>query len=252
MTHASATGIGHNNPPSDMEIVLARLSDHERTIRERMSFPAAPSVIAEEREAGRVTDTIKGIKGLIKKVSDTHKAVKDPYLECGRAVDAWKKKLEGELEVISVGFTGPLNAFLEKRAQEERHRQIEAARAERERAEALAAEAQAHAEAGIDDTANELMDAAISTEIMAERMEDKVHLATPSQLARARSLHGASASQKLVWAGEIKNISAIDLNQLRSHFTVDAIQKAINAFVRDGGRQLDGVLIEQRTQLAIR
>lgn len=83
-------------------------------------------------------------------------------------------------------------------------------------------------------------------------MEDKVYTATPSQLARARSLHGATASQKLVWVGEIKNISAIDLNHLRSHFTLDAIQKAINAFVRDGGRQLDGVVIQQKTQLAVR
>lgn len=248
----SAALIGHNNPPSDMEIVLERLAQHERAIRREMAFTPAPQTIADEQEAGRVTDIIKAMKTVIKKVTDTHKAVKEPYLECSRAVDNWKKRLETELDAINAKYAKPLNDFLERRAQEERQRQIEAARVERERAEALAMEAQAHAEAGIADTANDLMDAAVNTEIMAERMEDKVHAAIPSQLVRTRSLHGATASQKLVWVGEIKNISAIDLNQLRSHFTTDAIQKAINTFIRDGGRQLDGVVIEQKTQLAVR
>ncbi len=65
---------------------------------------------------------------MIKKVTDTHKAVKEPYLECGRAVDAWKKRLDAELEAINAKYTKPLTAFLDRRAQEERQRQIEAAR----------------------------------------------------------------------------------------------------------------------------
>lgn len=244
--------MGHNNPPSDMEIVAERLSDREKELRSKMNFIEAPETIADEQEAGRITDAIKGAKGFVKQVADIHESVKKPYLECGRAVDAWKKRLENELNAVIDNYAKPLNAFLEKRAKEERERQIEAARIERERAEALAAEAQAHAEAGIDDTANELLDAAISSEIMADRMEDKVYTATPSQLAKTRSITGASASQRLVWVGEIKNISAIDLNKLRAYFTTEAIQKAINAFIRDGGRDLGGVTIEQRPQLSVR
>ena len=45
---------------------------------------------------------------------------------------------------------------------------------------------------------------------------------------------------------------AIDLNQLKAHFGLDAIQKAINSFIRDGGLDLPGVLIEQRASLNIR
>jgi hypothetical protein len=251
MNNAAPT-LGHNNPPSEMEIVMAKLFENEKAVRKSMLFPVAPDLIDNEQEAGRITDVIKSVKAVIKKVADTHKTVKEPYLECGRATDAWKKRLDSELETINALYAKPLNAFLEKRAQEERQRQIEAARVERERAETLASEAQAHAEAGIADTADELMEAAISTEVMAERMEHQVHTATPSQLVRTRSIHGASASQKLVWVGEIKNISAVDLNRLRDYFTTDALQKAVNAFIRDGGRQLDGVLIEQKTQLAVR
>ena len=87
---------------------------------------------------------------------------------------------------------------------------------------------------------------------MAERMESKVHTATPSQLAKARSFTGSTASQRLVWVAEIVNISAVDLEKLRRYFSNEAIQTAINAFMRNGGRELDGVKIEQKTQLAVR
>lgn len=254
MTGATSM-LGHNNPPSDIQIVGERLSDKERLLRSHVTLIKlieAPSIINDEQEAGCVTDALKAVKGVIRKVSEIHKEVKDPYLECGRLVDTWKKRLETEFDAIGSKYAKPLNEFLERRAREERARQLEAARVERERAEAFAAEAQAHAAAGINDTANELLDAAVSTEMMAERMEKTVHTATPSQLTRTRSTTGASASQKLVWVGEIQNISAIDLNSLRSHFALDAIQRAVNAFVRDGGRQLDGVVIEQKAQLNVR
>lgn len=244
--------IGHNLPPSDIEIVAQRLLEGEANLRKNLQFIQPPDVISDELEAGRVTDAMKHAANIIKKVGDIHKATKEPYLECGRACDGWKKRMETEFEIVKSSYAKPLKAFLDKREAEERARQIEAAKAERERAEALAAEAAACEKAGIDDTAQELMDAAVSSEIIAERMEEKVHTATPSQLAKSRSLYGATASQKLVWCGEIENISAIDLNQLRSHFTLDAIQKAINAFVRDGGRTLDGVKIDQKSQLNVR
>lgn len=245
--------IGHNQPPSDIEIVAQRLMDQEASLRQGMKFQAAPDVICDEQEAGRIAEAMKTVANFIRKVSDIHKATKEPYLECGRACDGWKKRMEGELEIVKSNYAKPMNEYLEKKASEERARQIEAARMERERAERLAAEAAVCEAAGVVDTAQELMDSAIDTEIMAERMEEKVYAAPPSQLAKARSAYGtATASQKLVWVGEIVNISAVDLNQLRSHFTMDAIQKAVNAFVRDGGRKLDGVSIEKKSQLSVR
>lgn len=244
--------IGHNNPPSEIEILKEKLSEKENELRKDMKFEKAPETIIDEQHAGRITETIKSIKRFISKVSDIHKDVKAPHLECGRAVDAWKKRLEAELEKITSDYTKPLTSFLELKAKEERDRQIEAARIERERAEALALEAQAHADAGVNDTADELLNEAVGSEIMADRMIDKVATATPNQLFKSRSEYGSTASQSLVWVGEIENISAIDFNQLRKYFTIPEIEKAINAAVRDGIRKLDGVKIEQKTKLNIR
>lgn len=244
--------IGHNNPPSDSAILAERLNTQEAALRSTISLIECPQIISNEQEAGNVTDAIKYVSVLIRKIGDAHKAIKEPYLENGRVVDAWKKRLESEFEIKKLAFSKPLNAFLEMRAKEERERQIEAARRERERAERLAEEAKEHEAVGINDTASALMDAAIASEAMASHIEDKVYTSTPSQLAKSRSIHGATASQKLVWTGEIENISAIDFNLLRKYISIDDLQKAINAFIRDGGREINGVKIYQKSQLNVR
>lgn len=244
--------LGHNNPPSDADILSAKLADKEKYIRDQMIPSAPPSIIEDEGQAGLVTDAIKHIVVITKLVVDAHKSIKEPYLEGGKIVDSWKKRLEAELDERKAPYSKFLNEFLDRRASEERARIVEAARIERARSEALAAEAKAHEEAGISDTAVELLDAAIESEALADHIDAKAHMATPSQLAKSRSMYGATASQKLVWTGEIVNIAAIDFNALRSHFPTDAIQKAVNSFVRDGGRQLNGVKIEQKSQLNVR
>lgn len=247
--------IGHNLPPSDLEIVQQRLADREREIAAKIQIivmTPAPETIADEAQAGAVTDTIKALGGAVKSVEDSHKTVKAPYLECGKAVDAWKNRMIADVDKRKAEYGKPLTAYLEAKAAAERARQLEQARIERERAEALAAEAAAHEEAGINDTAAELIDAAASTETLAAHIQNAAETAKPSELAKARSFTGASASQKLTWVGEIESRAIIDLDKLRQYFSDDALKIAVNAFVRDGGRELPGVKIYQKATLAVR
>lgn len=248
--------IGHNNPPdSDIDTVRTRLDIREKAIRDQLALvtkTSPPESIADEKEAGDITEILKSLIVVGNDVAKAHKEVKAPYLECGNAVDAWKRGLEAELAIAKKSYEAPMKDYLDRRATAERKRQLEEAQKERERAEALAAEAAAHDNAGIADTAGELMDEAINSEAMAERIELNAYTAKPSALAKARSFSGASASQKLVWTGEIENLSAIDLNLLRNNFVGDAIQKAVDSFVRGGGRKLDGVNIWEKPTLSIR
>lgn len=247
--------VGHNNPPSEVEIVIGRLEAKDLAVAKQLDFvkrQPAPNVIEDERMAGIVTESIKIITGIKKSVTDIHKEVKAPYLECGKAVDAWKNRNELMLDAVRATYAKPLEAYLAKRAAEERARQLEISKQERERAEALAAEAQETAQAGIADTAEELLDAACATEQLAGRIEDNAHTAKLSSLAKARSTSGASASQRLVWTGDITNLQALDLNKLRRNFTEVAIQTAVNQFVREGGRELDGVKIWEKPVLSVR
>lgn len=243
--------IGHNNPPSEIDIINESLLGHEAEIRKLMVFGDAPEAIADEQEAGRITQIIKNAKAVISKVADTHKTVKEPSLEAGRACDTWKRRLEDELKAVVTKFSAPLTAFLDAKEKAERARQLEAARKAQQTAEALQREAVAHEDAGIQDTAGELMDAAVHSEFVAGQIIANVNKAKPAQLAKARSFTGATAAQKLVWTGEINNIAAMNLNALRDHFKLEDIQKAINSFVREGGRELDGVTIKQVAQLNV-
>lgn len=243
--------IGHNKPPSEMEILQQRLEENyieEAMEYRRLAEKEIPETVEDEQSAGKLTDHIKAIGGLKRKITDVHKKEKSIYLECGRVVDGWKTTYESNLAKLIEKASAPLQIFLNKKAEEERQRQLEIAKKAREEADKLAAEALAHSQEGIEDTANDLMDAALQS-------EQKAFMIQSSALevkGRARSISGASASQKFVTVGEIESLAAIDLEALRKYFTEDSIQKALNAAVRDGVREIRGAKIYQKTQLAVR
>lgn len=240
---------GHNNPPSDIEMVRARLAGEEKEIRDNISAVTKeplPAQITDELQAGLVTERIKRIKSIVKKVSDTHKEVKDPYLACGKEVDSWKNKMGSELDRLIADAETPLSAFLDKRAEEERNRRLAMARAEQEKAEKLAAEAAAHQQVGLNDTANELLDAAVQAEGVAEKVALSAMTAKSNELVKSRSAYGSTASQRVRWVAEIIDVAAVDIEKIRTYFTIEEIQKALNAFVRNGGRECAGVRIEEK------
>lgn len=241
--------IGHNKPPSEMQILQERLADYkdEQAEYDRLASREVPASVGDENQAGKLTDYIKSVKVFQKRIEGVHKKEKSIYLECGRVVDGWKNTYEANLTAILRKAEQPLNAFLQKKAEEERKRQLEIAAKAREEAEKLAKEAEAHAKEGIEDTANDLMNAALQS-------EEKANLIQDSALSVKGAARGtaSSASQKMVWTAEIESIAALDLEALRKYFTEDSIQKALNAAMRDGARDIRGAKIYQKTQISIR
>lgn len=241
---------GHNQPPSDIDIVQYRLSVQEIEILESLdaiTSTPVPEAIEDELVAGQVTERIKRIKGIRKQVEVAHKEVKAPYLECGRAVDGWKTKLEAQIEAHEKAATKPLDAFLAKKAQEERERRLAFAKQQQEEADRLAAEARKHQEAGIQDTAVELATASAQAEATANRVAISAVTKKSNELAKSYSSTGSTASQRVAWVGEVIDVAAIDLEKLRPFFTLAEIEKALKAFVRNGGRECAGALIEEKS-----
>ena len=242
----------HNNPPTDEELLQEKLLKVEEELRKGLPTLVVPETIESDEVAANVTDYIKNTKLVQKKVEENHKTIKAPFLQQGKIVDGWKNKLEAEFEKDIAKATTPLTAFLQKKAEAERLRLLAIAEAERVAAEELQRQAEAHANAGIMDTANDLLNAAVDSEDEAKRIVQNVVAAKPADLARTRSYGGNTASQKLTWTGEIENKAIIDLEKLRSHFSDDAIQVAINRYVANGGRDLAGVKIYEKSSLNIR
>ena len=247
---------GHNMPPTELEIVKQRLADEERSIRASLANvnkDPLPETVENDVVAGQVTERIKNLRNIVSGIEKAHKLVKAPYFECGKAVDAWKNGMEAEIEALRKLAEKPLSAFLTKKAAEERARQLEVARQQREEAEKLAAEAAAHQAANITDVAVELLDAAVESEAVANRIEQNITYARPSDLAKSRSVHGSTSSQKMAWVARIVSLRGINLEVLRPYLSEEAIQKALNAFVKNGGRECGGASITQEiTGLNIR
>ena len=60
------------------------------------------------------------------------------------------------------------------------------------------------------------------------------------------------SSLRTRWVGELDNKAELDLEALRPYLGVDLLQKAINAFVAAGGRELKGANIFEKSEAVVR
>lgn len=248
-----APTMGHNKPPSDAEILQARLDAYSDEADElkRLSARALPEAVESDEQASDLALYLKAIKALESRYDAAHKKEKAPYLELGRKVDGWKTDIIAKLSGLSKKAAPLLQAWSDNKDEEERQRQFQAAKKAAEDAERLRAESDAHKAEGIVDTATELLEAAHDSEAKAETITMNVMAAPSGSLGKIRG-GGVTASQKAVWKGEIENILALDLEKLRPYFTEDSLTKALNAAVRDGLRDVNGARIFQEKKLTIR
>lgn len=234
--------IGHNLPPTDAEILQDKLSENSRAdIQEMKTLLEAeiPEKINDEVENKKAEMFVDRVKKLKKTFDGTHKKEKAPYLEMGRVVDSFFKDRIKELDALIDRANAPRTVFLNAKAEAERKRIFEAAEKARLEAEALAEQAKAHEDADIKDTADELLGVAIATEQKADRLNEYAAASKNSKLVGGLVVR---------WVGEIQDMGAVDLEKLRQYFTDEQIQTAVNKYVRDGGRDLAGVKIYQKSE----
>ncbi len=243
------TAIGGNNPPSEIEILKQRLRSYikEEKLINDLTFCEIPSEIINDEKAGEVADHIKSLKSARSTVEKIFKAEKEPFFEACKVADAWKNARWLKIDDCIVKASKPILAWNKKKEDAEKARQLELARLAQEEAERLAKEAEAHADAGIPDTAEDLIDFAIEEEKKADILIAK------SEDIRGRSYgHFSSASSRKVWAGQLQDIEQLDLEILRKYFKEDDINKAIVRAVNDGVRHIRGVKIFEEDKLTIR
>lgn len=242
---AAAAPIGHNAAP-DLPPVVARLTDEHADLtkrRDELLAAAArvPATIDSAALAANLTDFIKQIGAAVSKADATRKAEKEPFLEGGRQVDAFFKGVTDPLDRAKKAMTDRLTAWQRKVADEERRAREEAARKAAEEAEkkAAAAKTESDLDAAIaaEQTAH---DAAAATEVKA------------ADLSRTRGDYGAVSSLRTTWEHEVLDIREIDLEALRPHIPVGAIDQAIRGFIKAGGRELKGARIFQNTTAVVR
>jgi hypothetical protein len=130
------TELGHNNPPSEYDIILEAVND---LVEEAKGWADGENVQDEAQEKG-VSDLINLLRKQKTAVTKWHKKEKEPYLIAGKAVDAKKNDVAKKIDLATDALKNCLAPYL---AEKERQRiaEIERQRKEAQEAERKAREA---------------------------------------------------------------------------------------------------------------
>lgn len=242
----------HNNPPSELEYLSENLTLRHvqfiRTAEEKVSISLKiPDKFTEQNEADYTTSFIKSMQDLIKQAEKNRKEEKEPYLRQGDFVDDFFGGLKKKLSDAILRASAPLDAYLIKQRDEE------AARREAEAA-AMRKEAQAAIEAAAankaPEKAPELIEHAITMTQVVKTAE--IVAAAPINSMASTTVKGARGSLKTEWNGIIVDVAQLDLHALRPYMTIVDLQKAVDRFVRAGGRKCEGVKITETTGVKVK
>ena len=247
--------IGGNEPPLEERIGM---EFRDALIGERPDFmerydqiidSESRVEINDDTDLGKAGDLINMYRAAGKFIGETHEALKKPYLEGGRAVDAEKKRLLGPIEEVREKVQGKMNAFAAKKAARERAERQE--REAEERRQALAARA---AEEAAEKRRREAEEAGKPVEEDAPPPPPPVAVAPTASTTRGptRSDAGSTVSSRSVWNSKVDDYTVAFIAVEDNEKVREAIDKAIAAQVRAGKRTIEGVSIWETAQAVAR
>lgn len=252
----------HNNPPSDLEYLkdnlelryIHILQEADKYIKIAEHIPA---VFTEENEAEYVTDFIKKVDDVAKRLEKSRKEEKDPFLRQGQFVDDFFNTLRFNLGISEKKNTNsvierakrPLSDWLQRKANEERlRREAEADLLRKESNEAVKEVAAAVAEEAPAAAISDAMDHAVTMNQVSRIAEERA----VAPIASVSTGALGSAALKTKWIGTIKDIENLDLAKLRPYISLNELQKAVDKYVKAGGRNCDGAEIQETLDVGIK
>lgn len=241
----SRTAIGGNNPPLPellSEQYKELLADAETLLG---SAARAPVKIEDDDVLGKVGRLVVKLRDIKSRAKTAHKIEKDPHLTAGRQVDAFFNPMmadNGRLDSAIKGLERNQGVYI--RAKEDAIRKAERERAAEAEAaaQALLRTAERAEDRGDIDGAREALDQAAVADTAAQAATMKAE-AKPADVVRTYTSTGNVVSSQEKWDFEILNRAEIPLDVIRSWLPSDAIEKAVRAYVKSGGRELKGVRI---------
>lgn len=214
-----------------------------------------PEVVDSDDLAGKIGDFIKQVAACNKAAEAARVSEKEPHLAASRVVDGFFKAVTDPLEKAKKTIEGRLTLWLRQKADAERRERERIAAEERAAAEAAAKAAKEAEDRATDQItlgrAIEAADAAQKAQADAEAAR-KAAEAKAAELSRNRGDYGSVASLRTYWDFSDLDRAGLDLETLRQHLPVEALEKAVRAYIKAGGRELRGVRIFENTQAAVR
>jgi hypothetical protein len=268
-------GLGHNRPPTldwltvkpdrlavDKEMLRAHILSEDvvadlvaRKGQLLGSASRCPQVIADDQTEKSASELIKMINAALKSAGAQHDVRKRPFLDGGGVVDAVFNEIAHPLERTKGTIERRLTLYKREVEASARRAREEEARRRQQEADRLAIEAAR--KAAMMTTEQDLAEAITLNDQAAAARGDAAKAAkaaqvTAAELSRSRSELGAVSSLVTRWDFKDLNRDTIDLEKLRPHLSVDAIEKALRAFIRAGGRAIGGAEIYESTNTQVR
>lgn len=248
------------NAPSQAEMLRDDLGIKHADILARADELLAaalrvPDTVGDDETAGKVGDFIKQITACGKAAESARVSEKEPHLAASRVVDGFFKAVTDPLDKAKKGIESRLTVFLrakEEAARKERERIAAEERAAAEAARKAAEEAEKAAQdsAGLA-TAIDAAEAARKAQADAETATKAAEVKA-AELSRSRGEYGSLASLRTFMDFADLDRATLDLEALRHHLPVEALEKAVRAYIKAGGRELRGVRIYENTQASVR
>jgi len=206
------------------------------------AFEELPSVAEDDEDLALITGAATQIIKLAKKLDETKKEEKRPYLDAGTAIEAFfTHDLGARLATIKRKLESVSTAFQRKKAERERLLREREAELAREKAAEAARQVRASVAAGD-------VKAATSAVTESNRLTDFANRATAAAAAPTSALakvktDAGTASLADNWTFDDIDINTIDLETLRPFITQAAIEQALRAFIKAGRREIKGARI---------
>lgn len=284
-------GPGHNIAPDNAKLETERLTadyaELARSVADALGEARRlPAEVADEDTQSTYAAVIKRLRDLATRVEGIRELEKEPHLRRGNAVDSFfgalRAKLTAKNKTDAPGAVDVLqkrvNAYVQKKADEERRRREEAERAaraeearirnERIAAERAAAEEAARAErARKPENKEAAADAAAAAAAEAERLRDEEDRARQSRqdatieataktadLVRTRTDSGHLVTAKQVPYVEIVDAMKLDPAVLWAFVKDDAKLAALKSWAKTTQykKPMAGAIIEMRDEAVIR
>jgi len=246
----------HNNPPSETEYLEENL-----TLRNVHAIRAAqghiemaaniPDHFNEEVEASFTSDLIKLMENCTKELERRRKEEKEPFLRQGQCVDYFFNNIKDSLATSIAKAKKPLGDWLQRKAAKEQADRDADAKMLREQQEAAMREA-----ANLDRTkvtheeAERVVQHAINTSQIANVAESIAAAPVTSMARTTTKISTAGLATK--WVGTITDVDQLDLNKIRPYISRSELDKAVDRYVKQGGRACDGVLIKEAIEMKVK
>lgn len=251
--------IGDNLPPdTDIDPLLERLRENHADLLTRRGellyfIDQSPTDIDNEVTASELADFVQiELAEFIKSSKRIHHDEKMPFLSAGRTVDSFLHNLVDAVEEGKLKLNIVRKRWADAKTAEARIIREEEARIAEEELDRFEREAKERADA-MEKPADLVTALRAEGEANQARRDAekaaKRAAAKPAEMGRSRGVRGGMTTLKQFWDHADLDREAIDLNALREHLPMDAIEQAVRSYIKAGGRTLTGVRIFENTRL---